>query len=337
MTNDLTDSLSRTTIHLDVHAHVIPLRDRDVDGLPGIAWTHAGLLEVDGTEMATRELYDAQKLIDWMDTHRVAQAWISIPPTLYRHALAEDDARQWAYAVNTGLATVAARSPERLAPLFHLPMPHPALAAGVAAAISATGQARFAMPAGSAAHGLTFSDAQYEPLWTTLNQARAFLFLHPSRGCDPRLDRFHLHNLLGGPTETALAAAHLAMSGVLQRHPHIIVCLAHGGGVTAAIAGRLERGQTTGRSGTDTAGAKVTQSLRRFYVDCITHDAAALQLAAATHGADRVLFGSDWPFVMGLPDPHRQLADVDPRLLQRIFIDNPERLLRDTAATREIS
>jgi hypothetical protein len=110
----------------------------------------------------------------------------------------------------------------------------------------------------------------------------------------------------------------------------ITMCLAHGGGVTAAVAGRLERGQTAGRSGIDIAGEMVTQTLQHFYVDGITHDAAALQLVATTHGADRVLFGSDWPFVMGLSDPHRQLAGVDPRLLQRIFVDNPERLLRAT-------
>jgi aminocarboxymuconate-semialdehyde decarboxylase len=184
------------------------------------------------------------------------------------------------------------------------------------------------MSAGSAQHGLTFSDSDYEPLWTTLNRARAYLFLHPSRGCDPRLDRFHLHNLLGGPTETALAAAHLVMSDIVERHRDITVCLAHGGGATAAVAGRLQRGQTSGRSGVPTEGDKVRQGLRRFWVDCITHDAAALQLAAIIHGPDRVVFGSDWPFVMGLPDPHQQLADIDPTLLQRILIDNPERLMR---------
>jgi aminocarboxymuconate-semialdehyde decarboxylase len=319
---------SRKMIRLDTHVHVIPPRSRDMERLDGIEWTSSGWLRVDGVEMATPELYDVQALIGWMDAQGVEQAWISIPPTLYRPALASDNARRWSDAVNTGLAAVAERAPRRLAPLFHLPMQHPALAAEVASEATAIGHARFAMPAGSAEHGLTFSDPQYEPLWTTLGRARAYLFLHPSRGCDPRLDRFHLHNLLGGPTETALAAAHLVMSGMVERHPDITVCLAHGGGATAAVAGRLQRGQSTGRSGLPTEGDKVRKGLRRFSIDCITHDAAALQLAAITHGAEHVLFGSDWPFVMGLPDPHQQLADVDPTLLQGIFVDNPERLMR---------
>ena len=66
--------------------------------------------------------------------------------------------------------------------------------------------------------------------------------------------------------ETALAAAHLAMSGVLERHADLTICLAHAGG--------------------------------------------------------RVEFGSDWPFSMGLPEPHKQLADVDVSLPRRIFQDN---------------
>ena len=322
-------------IRLDVHAHVIPFRSGASERLEDVDWTGAGWLRIDGAELATPELYDVEALIGWMDAQGVEEAWISIPPTLYRPALSVDRTRAWTQAVNDGLAAVAARVPMRLAPLLHLPMQHPALAAEVADAATAIGRARFAMPAGSAQHGLTFSDPRYEPLWTALNRARAFLFLHPSRGCDPRLDPFHLHNLLGGPAETALAAAHLVMSDVVTRHPDISFCLAHGGGATAAVAGRLQRGQSTGRSGVSAEPDGIRRGLRRFCVDCITHDAAALRLAAFVHGADHVLFGSDWPFVMGLPDPHRQLSDVDPTLLRGLFIDNPERLLRAGCGVRE--
>ena len=165
------------------------------------------------------------------------------------------------------------------------------------------------------------------PLWSALHAVRAFLFLHPCKGCDPRYEPFYLHNLLGSPVETALAAAQLAMSGVLERHPDMTVCLAHAGGASAAIAGRLERGQVTGRPGADTGAQKPRLAFKRFCVDCIAHDADALGLAAAMHGREHILFGSDWPFSMGLPDPHKQLADTDPGLRRLIFQDNPRRLL----------
>ena len=134
-------------------------------------------------------------------------------------------------------------------------------------------------------------------------------------------------NLLGGPGETALAGAHLAMGGIAERYHQITFCLAHGGGTLAAVAGRLQRGQDTGREGSWLGGEKVRATLRRFCVDCITHDAASIALAAATFGEGRVVFGSDWPFAMGLPEPREQLAGVEAGLRARILQDNGAALL----------
>jgi aminocarboxymuconate-semialdehyde decarboxylase len=39
-----------------------------------------------------------------------------------------------------------------------------------------------------------------------------------------------------------------------------------------------------------------------------------------------VLFGSDWPFSMGLSELHRQLADIDADLRCKIFRDEPKAL-----------
>jgi aminocarboxymuconate-semialdehyde decarboxylase len=320
-------------IGLDIHAHLIPLVRSTVRDLPGIEWdADRDLLQVDGTALAVPQLYKPQALIDWMDRHRVARAWVSIPPTLYRLGQDEAAARPWVDRVNDGLAEVASRHPDRLEALFHLPVRHPALAAAAARRLIGAGRARFAMPAGSAVHAVMLSDEAYEPLWRTLAEGRAFLFLHPSRGCDARLDRHSLQNLLGNPFETAVAAAHLAMSGVGERFPEITFCLAHGGGVTAAVAGRLARGRETGRPEIDTRVEPPRTAFRRFCVDCITHDPAGLALAAATFGDEHVLFGSDWPFSMGLPEPQARLGELDRALARKIAVDNPARLMRKLRA-----
>jgi aminocarboxymuconate-semialdehyde decarboxylase len=314
-------------IALDVHAHLAPVLADRLGAIAGIDWSEdAGALTIDGYMLAAKSVYRPEALLAWMDEHRVDRAWISIPPPLYRLGLDEAAMRTWTHYANDGLDMLAAKRPDRLAPLYHLPVTHPALAAGVVAARAKSAKARFAMPAGSQDHNVILSDPAYGALWTALNAARAFLFLHPCKGCDPRYEPFYLHNLLGSPMETALAAAHLAMSGVLERHPDMTICLAHGGGAAAAVAGRLERGQITGRPGAATGAERPRVAFKRFCVDCIAHDADALRLAAAMHGQERVLFGSDWPFSMGLPDPHKQLADTDALLRRRIFQDNPKAL-----------
>jgi aminocarboxymuconate-semialdehyde decarboxylase len=309
-------------IALDIHAHLAPVTPA-LAALPGVDWRPEApsLTFAEGGALASTAVFRAEALIAWMDANRIGRAWISAPPPLYRLALDEAATEAWTEALNDALAGAAAAHADRLAPMFHLPMQHPALAAAVAKRMMARhpGDRRFAMAAGSARHALMLSDAAYTPLWTTLGDAGATLLLHPVAGCDPRLNAFFLHNLLGGPGETALAAAHLAMSGVLERHPAMRVILAHGGGSAAAVAGRIERGQTVRRPGADTGARPATQAFRDFRVDCITHSAGMLHLAAEVFGADHVLFGSDWPFSMGLTDPHAQLADVDPTLRARIF------------------
>ncbi|MDB5532159.1 MAG: hypothetical protein JWO28_474, partial [Hyphomicrobiales bacterium] len=227
--------------------------------------------------------------------------------------------------LNDGLARIAHQHPQRLSPLFHLPVEHPELAVAIAREKIATGQVRFSMSAGGVGHVL--SAAAYEPLWDTLNKAAGFLFLHPGEGCDARLDPFYLHNLLGNPTETSIAASHLVFAAVLQRYPDFTICLAHAGGTTAALAGRWQQGHATKRPGLDTTHEAPMLALRRFCVDCIAHDDNALRLAGQVFGEDHVLFGSDWPFPMGLMQPHRQLEKLDGQFRQKIFCDSPERLI----------
>ena len=68
--------------------------------------------------------------------------------------------------------------------------------------------------------------------------------------------------------------------------------------------------------------------LQRFAVDCVTHSWAAIELAAKVLGESNMLFGSDWPFPMGLTEPHSQLASIDSALRRRIMSDNTPVLVR---------
>ena len=53
---------------------------------------------------------------------------------------------------------------------------------------------------------------------------------------------YYLGNLIGNPLDTTIAAACLVFGGVLDRHPKLKSCLAHGGGFAPYQAGRWEHG-----------------------------------------------------------------------------------------------
>ena len=319
-------------IALDVHTHLVSIDTVRLQGLAGVHWDGGReVLTIDGHPLGLKPLFHPERLIAWMDDHGVRRAWVSTPPPTYRQSLARALAEDWFGYLNDGLATICAGHPERLAPLFHLPPEHPELAAKIAAAGEATaaaeasaGEARaaaiagFSIPAGGAP-GLRLDDPALAPMWASLDRQGAFVFLHPAGACDPRLEPYYLENLLGNPVETGVAVAQLVFGGVATRHPRIRFCLSHAGGVVPMVAGRWQRGLDTNRPGVDASMEAPLAQLRRFRCDCIAHDPQALRLAASVFGPERLLFGSDWPFPMGLPDPGAQLAAVDAGVRERIF------------------
>ena len=310
-------------IALDVHAHLVPVQPERVAAFPGVAFDSAKrTLSIDGHEIVVAALYKPAALIAWMDQNAVECAFVSAPPPTYRDHLRGEAAELWSAYLTEGLASLVEPWPDRLSVLAHLPSTDPAAAQRAAAKAVTTGFRRFSLPAGGAA-APALSDAAYDPLWAILNEAEAFVFVHPGECCDGRLSAFYLSNLLGNPYETTVAIAHLVFGGIVERFSKIRFCFAHGGGATAMLAGRFERGFATKRPGIDTSSSAPRALLKRLCVDCIVHDGAALETAEAVFGADKILFGSDWPFPMGLTEPHRQLADVPQERRRRIFCDNP--------------
>lgn len=287
-------------IELDVHAHLAPVQGDWLAGLQGVRWEPAQeLLELDGHRVGVKDLFHPERLIERMDRHGVHRAYVSIPPPLYRQQLPEDEARAWVMGANEALASVARGHAGRLEALMHLPLEHPALLPSMLQAFAAGHWAGFSVAAGGHP-AIVFSQAVYEPLWAALHELRAFVFVHPGTSCDTRLAQFYLENLVGNPVETGVAAAHLVMAGVPGRFPSIRFCLAHGGGIFSTLVGRMERGFDTLRPGVDTTVERPLQAARRFAVDGIVHHASLLSHVRAVHGAEQVLYGSDWPFPMGV-------------------------------------
>ena len=290
-------------IKLDVHTHLAPINAQRLAGIAGVQWlgTEEALL-LDGHRVGVKDLFHPERLIAWMDRHAIARALVSIPPPLYRQGLTADAAHAWAGYVNDELLAIAKASHGRLGALFYLPLEHPRLIDGWLADPRHDEFEGFALAAGGHPD-IVYSNPVYSALWHWLDSRKAFVFMHPGACADPRLAQFYLENLVGNPYETGVAASHLVAAGVPARHPQIRFCLAHAGGVFPALCGRLQRGVETRRPGLRLDEEVPLQAARRFYADCIAHHPAALRLATEVLGEDRILFGSDWPFPMGITSP----------------------------------
>lgn len=181
--------------------------------------------------------------------------------------------------------------------------------------------------------GRELSDREFFPVFERCAALRLPVLLHPIHvvGAE-RLAPYYLHNLLGNPFDTAVAAAHLIFGGVLDRLPRLEVCLPHAGGALPYLVWRLQRGQRVRPETKGRARRPVSAYLRRFTYDTISHDAAALRYLVQTVGADRVMLGSDFCFDMGYERPRdivlHPTAGLRRADQERVLRGNAARLLR---------
>jgi aminocarboxymuconate-semialdehyde decarboxylase len=229
--------------------------------------------------------------------HLLLSPWVHLAPM----GMAAAEARGRCDVLHEALARIVAADPEHLSAVGTAPVDHPADAVAVLRDACAAGLSGVELAANSANY---LGEESLEPFWDAAEALQAIVFVHPStRGITlPALDDFYLWNTVGNPAETAIAGAHLALSGVLERHPGLRVVLAHGGGVLPAVCGRLRRGQAAVAAGRGHLARPVEESLARFYFDTVTHDGRQLRRLIEDFGHERVLLGSDRPFDMGDPE-----------------------------------
>lgn len=231
--------------------------------------------------------------------HLLLSPWITLVPV--EAGLAE--ARLICRIQNDALMAIVAAHPGRVSAVGAVALQDPALAARQVADLRSGGLAGVEIPA--SVGGRYLGDDFFAPFWEAAEAAGALVFIHPtSRGFGvPALAEYYLWNSVGNPLETAITGAHIAMAGVLERHPALRVVLAHGGGALPVVRGRLRRAFAVRPEAAARLGAGPDASLRRFYYDTVTHDRDLLASLVAYAGPGQVLLGSDRPFDMGTDDP----------------------------------
>jgi aminocarboxymuconate-semialdehyde decarboxylase len=310
---------------VDVHAHVI-VPELLRDAAPDEAWrprvwrdapgaTQA--VEVGGREIrsAVREWVDLDLILADQDAAGTDVVVLSPLVVLLGHDADPAEGLRRCRLQNDGLARLVRTRPDRVAALGSVPLQDPALAAAALRELMAEGVLAGVELAASVG-GTFLGDDRFEPFWAAAEETGALVFIHPTtRGFpSPVFGEHYLWNLVGNPVETTVCAAHLVMTGTMERHRGLRVVLAHGGGTILALRGRLRHGHDFQPQARSRLVESPEDSLRRFFYDTVVHDAGLLRALVETVGADRVVLGSDHPFDMGdlRPADTVRAAGLDP-------------------------
>jgi aminocarboxymuconate-semialdehyde decarboxylase len=291
----------------DVHAHVVPaayaafLKSHGV-ALPGLTappasapptrpMAHPG----DAPEHLAARLHD-------MDAAGVRTQILS--PTITPHFDDVATATAAARIANDALLAIASRAPERFRVFCVLPMPHMEAAAAELTRMLAEPAVAGVML--SCAYGeRSAADADFEPLYAALDRAAAVVFYHPAVNglCSRLLNDWHLAAAAGPTFEDSVIAMHLMVRQIPARHRNIRFIVPHLAGGLATLLRRLDNQLTQVVA---LAEAPTRTAQRLWYDTCCHGSLAALRAAADAFGVDRLLPGSDYPFLT----PYEAYADT---------------------------
>jgi aminocarboxymuconate-semialdehyde decarboxylase len=213
---------------------------------------------------------------------------------------------------NEGIADWVRRHPTRFTGTFTLPLQDMARAlAELEHAVTRLGLRIANLPAAIGPHYL--GSPYFLPIWEALAAHDCIAIVHPDGIKDAAFQDHSLWNAIGQGIEETRAMASLIYSGLLDRHPDLKIVLAHAGGYLPTYIARLDRNATAHPASLRNISRKPSEYLRQFYFDTVTYDPLVIEIVAKRAGADRLLFGSDYPF-----------GDDDPlALLDRCNFDEP--------------
>jgi aminocarboxymuconate-semialdehyde decarboxylase len=300
---------------IDIHAHLVPqaLWRAAEAGTPWHGFRHEpgdGLGTFLGNGKRTaftspKVRFTPDERLKDMDAQGVDVQVVSIHTPFFGYHLDPIDGRALAREVNDEIAGLARQWPRRFAGLATLPVQD------VKAAVDELERAVTVLGLKGAeldtmVNGENWDEPKFLPLFKAAEAMGAVLFFHPQPQHNflmQRTTRYGLFNSLGVILDDAIVVAVLIFGGIFDACPNLKVCIAHGGGPACFAMGRLDRGW----QGTPAERRSIPQPpssyQRRLYYDTVVGSEKALRFLLDEVGADRVVLGSDWPFVPWHPSP----------------------------------
>jgi len=327
---------------IDIHAHLVPTAlwraieaRREWHGFRHEPGEGLGTVVGNGKRTAfnsPKVRFTAEERLRDMDAQGVDVQVVSIHTPFFGHHLDGAQGLALAREVNDEIAGLVRQWPRRFAGLATLPVQDVKAAIGeLERAVSTLGLKGAELD--THVNGKQWDEPEFLPFFKAAEQMGAVLFYHPqpqNNFLRERMPRHGLFNSLGVILDDAIVASVLICGGILEACPDLKVCIAHGGGPTCYAMGRLDRGWE--RLPKDKRTPKPPSAYQKqMYYDTVTGSEEALRFLLDSVGSERVVLGSDWPFVAFKPGPSgwvQSLKSLTQDEKDKILWKNLESLLK---------
>jgi len=314
---------------IDVHTHIVPAHFPAYAGRTGAQrWPqmqgcdHPGHKTVVIGDKPFRTVsdhsWDVARRLDQMLAEDVQMQVLSPMPELLSYWFDADDALAMAHHVNGTIAAMVATDPAHFAGLGMVPLQDPELAAKQMQTLRRD-YGLVGVEVGSNINGKPIGHPDHAPFFAAAveNDLAVFVHaLHPA-GADRVIGPPLLQALIAFPNENAFAVASMITGGLLEQFPGLRIGFSHGGGSFGLVLPRLQSGWETTRGENAFLPRAPLEYARRMYYDTLVYDDLALRYLIDLYGAERLMIGSDYPFLIREKAPGRRVVGLDLPAAQR--------------------
>jgi predicted TIM-barrel fold metal-dependent hydrolase len=248
---------------------------------------------------ATFQGQDPDRRLRHMDELGVDVQVISIPPP-GADRFAADTAPDVARIANDALADLCQADPTRLVGLYTLPTASiPAALDEIERATDDLGLRGFGCY--SNLNGRPLDDEAFFPLYERIARLGQPIYVHPTAPLATEATGLDIMPVLiyGWAFDATVAMTRLVYGRVIERFPEISWVIADVGGVLSFFSQRASN-IYTGRTEEIRQRYGLSENpldcFRRFYVDTADHPSATLRCALDFFGAERLVFGTNYPY-----------------------------------------
>lgn len=323
---------------IDIHTHVVPAEfPRYAGRSQEQRWPEMRSCEdhlhkrviIDGKtyRRVHRACWDTAVRMQDMAEEGVERQVLSPMPELLSYWFGTEDALSMSHYVNDVLAEMVHAAPQHFSAFGMVPLQAPEQAAKEVEQLAKMGFV--GIEVGSNVNGVAIGDPRFDPFFEAAERSGMAVFVHSlhTLGID-RIVGEHplLPTFLAFPSEIGLAAASIITGGTLDRHPDLRIACSHGGGAFPVTLFRFRHGvEAMAREGVHLLQHPVEEYARMLFYDTVVYDPRVLAYLLDVIGADRILVGSDYPFVMREPNPGAKVSALS------LDAQDQEKILRGNA------
>jgi aminocarboxymuconate-semialdehyde decarboxylase len=151
----------------------------------------------------------------------------------------------------------------------------------------------------SNARGIYLGDKRFAALFAELERRKAVVFVHPTLSPDPSAHILGLPDtLIDFTADTTRAVAQLHYGNTFARTPNVKYIFSHAGGTTPYLATRFAVvDQMNFIPGAEERGTAADMFRRMYWDTALSWHVPNLRMLKSIVGADRIVFGSDYPYL----------------------------------------